>query len=51
MPFEHVDGAIIVFEWLGDKAKGVVSSPLFSLLFQSIYDEFVYLFLLHQNII
>jgi hypothetical protein len=49
MPFEHVEGTIIIFKGLGDKAKGVVTSPLFSLLFESIYHEFVYLFLLHQK--
>lgn len=49
MPLEHVEGIIGIFGGFGNKAKGMVTAPLFALFFESVDDEFVDLFFLCHN--
>ncbi len=47
VPFEHVGGAVLVFDGLGDEAEGVVASPVLPLLLETVYHQLVYLLFLH----
>lgn len=50
VPFLHVGSAIRILNRFGNKAKGVIAAPFFTLFFQSIDDKFVDVFLLHTII-
>lgn len=47
LPLEHVEGAIRILDWFGDKAKGVIASPVLPLLLEAVDDEFVNFFFVH----
>jgi len=47
MPLEHVGATIRIFDGLGNKAKGMITTPLFSFFFESIDHQLVNLFFLH----
>ena len=47
MPLEHVETAVSILGGLGYKAEGVITSPLFSLFFESVDDKLVNLFFFH----
>ena len=49
VPLEHVGSSIIIFNGFSNKTKGMVASPFLSLFFESVNDQFVNLFLLHQK--
>ena len=51
VPLEHVGSTIVIFDGFSNKTKGMVATPFLSLFFESVDDQFVNLFLLHQNII
>ena len=51
VPLEHVGSTIVIFDGLGNKTERMIAAPLLSLFFESVDDQFVNLFLLHQNII
>lgn len=51
MPLKHIDCPIVVLGWLGHKPERMITPPLFPLLLESVNDQFVYLFFLHENII
>lgn len=38
VPFQHVDGTVRVFDWLGHEAKRMVASPFLAFLFESVDD-------------
>lgn len=48
MPLEHVETAIRVLCGFGYKSERMVTSPLFSLFFESVDDKFINLFFFHQ---
>lgn len=50
MPLEHVSGVVGIFNGLGHKAIGMITTPLLPLFLQTVYDQFVYLLLLHYQI-
>ena len=47
VPLQHIAGAIMAFDGFGDEAERVVAPPIFSLFFESVYHQFVYLLFLH----
>ena len=49
MPLEHVETGVGIVCGFGNKTKGMISSPLFALFFESIDDEFVDLFFFHDK--
>ena len=51
LPFQHVESSIAVIHWLSNKAIRMVTSPLFPLLFQTIDNQLVHLFLFTHRII
>ena len=49
LPFEHIGSAIIfIFNGFGDKAKRVVTPPVFSLLFEATDDQLIHLSFFHR---
>ena len=42
-PFEHVGSAIRIGDWLGYESEGMLKTPLFSLLFETVDHQLVHL--------
>ena len=49
VPLEHIVSAVQVGKGAGHKAEGVVGSPYFALLLQSVDDHLVHVVLLHAS--
>ena len=47
VPLQHIGSAVLTFNGFGHEAERVVAAPIFSLFFEPVYHQFVYLLFLH----